>query len=66
MNQREYQVGDRVQHPEFGVGLVLEKKGEGEQASVLVSFDDKSRRKLAVRFAKLTLLTPSQTREPGA
>ncbi|TMQ60917.1 MAG: hypothetical protein E6K76_00425 [Candidatus Eisenbacteria bacterium] len=66
MNQRDYQVGDRVQHPEFGVGLVLETKGKGEQASVLVSFDDKSKRKLAVRFAKLTLLTPSQTREPGA
>ena len=66
MNQRDYQVGDRVQHPEFGVGLVLETKGQGEQASVLVSFDDKSRRKLAVRFAKLTLLTPSQTREPRA
>ena len=66
MNQRDYQVGDRVQHPEFGAGLVLETKGQGEKASVLVSFDDKSKRKLAVRFAKLTLLTPSQTRGPGA
>jgi len=66
MNQRDYQVGDKVQHPEFGVGLVLETKGQGEKASVLVSFDDKSKRKLAVRFAKLTLVTPTQTREPGA
>ena len=66
MNQRDYQVGDRVQHPEFGVGLVLETKGQGEKASLLVSFDDKSKRKLAVRFAKLTLLTPSQTQKPGA
>jgi DNA helicase-2/ATP-dependent DNA helicase PcrA len=58
-DQRDYQVGDKVQHPEFGDGLVLETKGSGEQASVLVSFDDKLKRRLAVRFAKLTLLTPA-------
>jgi DNA helicase-2/ATP-dependent DNA helicase PcrA len=58
MNQRDFQVGDRVRHPEFGIGLVLEALGKGEQAAVIVSFDDKSRRKLAVRFAKLTLVEP--------
>ena len=63
-DQRDFQVGDKVQHPEFGHGLVLEARGSGEKASVLVSFDDKTKRKLAVKFAKLTLLTPSQTREP--
>jgi DNA helicase-2/ATP-dependent DNA helicase PcrA len=66
MTDREFQVGDRVQHPEFGDGLVLETRGSGDQASVLVSFDDKMKRKLLVRFAKLTLLTPAAapTREP--
>jgi len=63
-DQRDFQVGDKVQHPEFGDGLVLEARGSGEKASVLVSFDDKTKRKLAVKFAKLTLLTPAQTREP--
>ena len=65
-DQRDFQVGDRVQHPEFGDGLVLETRGSGDQASVLVSFDDKMKRKLLVRFAKLTLLTPAAapTREP--
>jgi DNA helicase II / ATP-dependent DNA helicase PcrA len=58
-DQRDYQVGDKVQHPEFGDGLVLETKGSGDLASVLVSFDDKLKRRLAVRFAKLTLLTPA-------
>ena len=58
-DQRDFQVGDRVQHPEFGQGLVLEARGSGDQASLLVSFDDKMRRKLAVRFAKLTLLAPA-------
>jgi DNA helicase-2/ATP-dependent DNA helicase PcrA len=65
-DQRDFQVGDKVQHPEFGDGLVLEARGSGEQASVLVSFDDKMKRKLLVRLAKLTLLTPAPapTREP--
>lgn len=63
-DQRDFQVGDRVKHAEFGDGLVLEAKGSGDQASLLVSFDDKTKRKLAVRFAKLTLVAPAQTREP--
>ena len=65
-DQRDFQVGDQVQHPEFGDGLVLEARGSGDVASLLVSFDDKIKRRLAVRFAKLTLLTPAPapTREP--
>ncbi len=58
MNPRDFQVGDRVRHPEFGIGLILETKGQGDQASVVVSFDDKSRRRLVVRLAKLTLVEP--------
>ena len=63
---RDFQVGDKVQHPEFGEGLVLETRGSGDLASLLVSFDDKVKRKLVVRFARLTLLTPAPaaTREP--
>jgi hypothetical protein len=63
-DHRDFQVGDRVSHAEFGDGLVLESRGSGEGASLLVSFDDKVKRKLAVRFAKLTLLAPAQTRQP--
>ncbi len=66
MNEREYQVGDRVQHPEFGEGLVLETKGRGEGAVVVVSFKDKSQRKLVVRLAKLSLLQAPEARERGA
>ena len=63
-DQRDFQVGDRVQHPEFGDGLVLEARGSGDQASVLVSFDDKMKRKLLVRYAKLTLLAPAEAPTP--
>jgi hypothetical protein len=58
MNERDFQVGDWVRHPEFGDGLILESKGGGESASVLVSFPDNSRRRLMVRFARLSLLEP--------
>jgi len=66
-DQRDFQVGDRVQHAVFGDGLVLETKGSGEQASILVSFDDKIKRRLAVRFAGLALLTaaPPPTKAPS-
>jgi PcrA/UvrD helicase-like protein len=56
MNSRDFQVGDRVEHPEFGAGLVLESKGKGETATVVVAFPDKSQRKLMVRFANLKLV----------
>jgi len=58
MNEREFQVGDWVRHPEFGDGLILESKGGGDSASVLVSFPDNSRRRLMLRFARLSLLEP--------
>lgn len=58
MNDRDLEVGDWVRHPEFGDGLILEAKGGGESASVLVSFPDKSQRRLMVKFARLSRLEP--------
>ena len=66
MDQREYQVGDRVQHPDFGEGLVLETRGRGQDVSVLVSFKDKSQRRLVVRLAKLTLVEAPGAKGKGA
>lgn len=53
-------VGDWVRHTEFGDGLVLEAKGKGEDASVVVSFPDNTRRRLMLKFARLTRLDPSE------
>jgi hypothetical protein len=58
--QDEVKVGDWVRHVEFGDGLVLETKGKGESASALVSFPDNTRRRLMLKFAKLTRLDPSE------
>jgi hypothetical protein len=56
----QVQVGDWVRHEEFGDGLVLETRGKGEDASVLVSFPDNTRRRLMLKFARLTRLDPSE------
>ena len=58
MNDRDFEVGYWVRHPEFGDGLILESRGGGESASVLVSFPDKSQRRLMVKFARLSRLEP--------
>jgi len=74
MEDRALQVGDWVTHPEFGDGLILDVRGAGESASALVSFSDKSQRRLMLKFAKLdrrepppgaaTAATPAKVRAP--
>ncbi|MBI3553806.1 MAG: UvrD-helicase domain-containing protein [Elusimicrobia bacterium] len=48
-----YRVGQRVRHPSFGAGRVLELSGSGETAKVKVQFDDGRLTKLIVRYAPL-------------
>ena len=46
-------LGQRVRHPMFGEGTLLNAEGGGAQARVQVSFDDGSERWLMVQYAKL-------------
>jgi len=46
-------VGMRVRHPDFGLGLVLEKSGSGEGLKLTVRFDNGRTAKLLVRYAPL-------------
>lgn len=64
MESVEFHVGDRVSHPQFGDGLVLDAKGRGEEATLLVSFADQGQRKLKVRLARLTLI--ERGAQPGS
>jgi hypothetical protein len=66
MEDRAFQVGDKVLHPEFGDGLILDVRGAGDSASALVSFSDKSQRRLMLKFAKLNLREPAAAPVPGA
>jgi hypothetical protein len=56
----EFRVGEWVRHPEFGDGLVLEARGSGDAHSVLVSFPDNSKRRLMVKFARLSKVEPPE------
>ncbi len=47
------QVGMRVRHPEWGIGTIKERIGEGEDLKVIVTFAAVGRKKLAARFVHL-------------
>ncbi|MEO9654177.1 DNA helicase II [Marinomonas sp.] len=49
-------MGDRVKHPVFGEGLVINYEGQGPQARVQVNFDDEGSKWLVLSFAKLEVL----------
>ena len=49
-------VGQRVEHPVFGEGIILNAEGEGARARVQVSFDGNGVKWLVLGFAKLTPL----------
>jgi DNA helicase-2/ATP-dependent DNA helicase PcrA len=47
------QVGMRVRHPEWGIGTIKERIGEGEDLKVVVTFAGMGRKKLAASFVQL-------------
>lgn len=59
-----FETGQRVLHPFFGLGTVLEDEAEGR---VKVRFDRKGERLLDVKFARLRPATPEDldALEPG-
>ena len=51
--QLEYEVGSRVRHIKFGVGIVQEIKNGGKDYEVTVDFDDYGIKRMFASFAKL-------------
>lgn len=49
-----FEVGDRVRHPAFGLGVVARIIGSGERACLAVSFPGLGQKILDLRFAPLT------------
>jgi DNA helicase-2/ATP-dependent DNA helicase PcrA len=45
--------GERVVHPTFGSGTVVEISGFGRDIKVTVDFDEAGRKKLVLRYAQL-------------
>jgi len=48
-----YMVGSRVRHPRWGIGVVRDCHGEGDEARVVVNFPDVGVKKLSIKFANL-------------
>ncbi len=47
------QVGMRVRHPDWGIGTIRERIGEGEDLKVVVTFAGVGRKKLAASYVRL-------------
>ncbi len=47
------QIGMRVRHPDWGIGTIKERFGEGEDLKVVVTFAGVGRKKLAAKFVDL-------------
>ena len=52
----EYAVGQRVEHPIFGVGIVQRIETLAEDHKLVVAFDNAGEKTLLAKFAKLTKL----------
>ncbi len=49
-----FKAGARVRHPSFGIGIVKQSSGSGEDAKVTVNFERAGIKKLALKYAALT------------
>jgi DNA helicase-2/ATP-dependent DNA helicase PcrA len=52
--ERGLRVGDDVEHPAFGEGVIIDMQGVGERAEVTVRFRDTGTKHLALAWAPLT------------
>ena len=50
----EFETGDQVKHPKWGVGTVLFKNGTGERQKLIVVFPEEGQKKLLAAAAKLS------------
>jgi DNA helicase-2/ATP-dependent DNA helicase PcrA len=56
----EFEIGDTVKHPRWGVGTVLYKTGSGDQAKLIVIFPEEGQKKLMLKYAKLKKVKESK------
>ena len=45
--------GARIRHPDFGIGVIRERSGSGDDLKVIVRFNGAGEKKLMVRYAQL-------------
>ena len=52
-NKSLYQKGQRVRHPQFGIGSIYEVKGQGDKAKLTVVFDGNFLKMFVAKYSKL-------------
>lgn len=56
----EFRIGDRVRHPEFGEGDVMDVYSMQDDKVLVVSFEKIGQKKIVTRFARLELISTSE------
>lgn len=53
---RHVKAGQRISHPDFGEGKVIETEGSGQNTKVTILFDSGARKKLLLKYAPIQVL----------
>lgn len=61
--KHQFRIGDRVRHPEFGEGDVIDVYSMQEDKVVVVSFDRIGQKKIVARYARLELISTAENAE---
>jgi DNA helicase-2/ATP-dependent DNA helicase PcrA len=51
-----YSLGQRVNHPKFGDGTIINCEGSGAQSRIQINFDDVGSKWLVVAYARLAII----------
>lgn len=49
-------IGQQVEHPKFGAGIIIHAEGQGERTRLLINFDSAGEKWLVLGYAPLTPL----------
>ncbi len=61
--KHQFRKGDRVRHPEFGEGDVIDVYPMQDDKVVVVSFEKMGQKKILARYAKLELISRAEDNE---
>ena len=64
-SKSEFGIGDRVKHPKFGEGDVLDVYPMGEDTCAVISFEKIGQKKMILSLAKLKLVPPQKEEPEG-
>ncbi len=52
----DFEMGDQVRHPKWGIGTIMFKSGSGDKIKVIVLFPEEGRKTLMLKYARLEKL----------